>query len=166
MESGSLQQVPRFPRPYPSDFSGAWVGGGSSRILPSLGAGTRRGRSLLGLSPGGGGAVDSGQRTRRALTEGRAVAKGKALPFLLPITFPGTLLISWYTPWRGDQEGARKVPKSDPRRALLLGWGPVRPGPALPTLPSPRESAPRRGSQQSPGVLLHLLAPSGGRRLQ
>lgn len=66
VESGSLQPVPRFPRSYIRTFQlPGWKVEAAASSHPS-GAGTRSRGSLLGLSPGRGGAVGNGQRTQRA----------------------------------------------------------------------------------------------------
>lgn len=170
VESGSLQHVPRSPRPSTSDFGAAgWKV--EAAAIPPLRAETRSCRSLLGLSRGSGGAVGRGQRTLRAFAEERGAPTGNALPFLLlpasPSLFP--VLCSSAVTLPGDEtEKARERPKERPQESSPLGWGLIRPALPCPPFPASRRQppAPAPRPPAEPRVLLHLLAPSGQRRLR
>lgn len=165
MEPGNLQRVPaprtfqlpdgrwkRPPPPIPREPGPEW---------PSL---------LLAL-PGERRRLGCSRRTRRASADGWAVPMGSALPL---VPRPASHHFSQYFAHQLSRSLERrprrrgKRPKGVPSRALLLGWGPTDLAPPCPpSLASgrqPRAPAPRLPAELR--VLLHLLAPGGGRRRQ
>lgn len=155
MESGSLQHVPRFPRPYPSDFSAAWVGGRSSSILLSLGTGTRRCRSLLGLSPGG-------RRRRRQRPEnpeslngganstyGEGAAVSAAISF--PSLFPGLCSSAVTLPGEETEKARERPPKATPGELSSWDRDPLDPTPLYPPFPSPGSQPRTAAPSRAPG---------------
>ena len=127
---------------------------------PSLPLALPRERQRLGCSPG---------RAWIAFPEGWAVPTGNALPFL---PRPASHHFSQYFTHQLSrslerrQRRRKKGPKGVPNRALLLGWGPTALAPPCPPSPAsgrqPRAPAPRLPAELR--ILLHRLAPSGGRR--
>jgi hypothetical protein len=117
-------------------------------------------RRRLGEQPGSPGiprgAVDSA---------GRGSATAPLRP--APVTFPSTF--SCHAVLEMTPRGREKGPKRRPLELSPLGMGAHQTPPDPAHLPLPRGHSPGRQprcSEQSSGILLHLLAPSNGRRLQ
>lgn len=172
VESGRLKHVPKSPLPYTSDFSAARMEGGGSLILPSLGAKTWSCSLYCWLSLDRGGALGSRRRALRALAEGWAAAMGYALSLLLrPASHHFSQYFAHQLSRSLEMRSRRreKKPKTRPRESSPVGMGahqtPPRPA-HLSQPPGDSPGRPRRGSQHSSGVLLHLPAPSGERRLK
>lgn len=145
-----------------------------SCILPSLGTGTK----VAGLycwhpcgeaapreqPPGRPGAFAEGwgQYWWGTRCRSGSCRAASSLPALFPVLCSSPVKLS------GETEKVGQKPTGISRRALSLAWGPISPRPALPTFPILREAA-RAPAPRLPAelwFLLHLLAPSGGRRPQ